>query len=88
MVKRCAARYVTHHYDPCDSSTDMLEKLHWPVLEQNNAEYRLSMFYKIVNSDVDICSILNSILNIDYTILYEGYNICTIASDKTVFHVR
>ena len=54
MVQRRAARWVLSDYSPYSSVSDMLERLGWRTLEQQRADSRLVLFYKIVHGLVAI----------------------------------
>ena len=52
-VQRRAARFVCSKYSRHESVT-MLHDLGWPLLEQRQAESRLTLFHRIVHNEVDI----------------------------------
>ena len=53
-VQQRAARYVSNHYTPMDSPTEMMQSLKWETLEQRRLKSRAVMGYKIVHGLVGI----------------------------------
>ena len=53
-VQRCAARFVCGDYRRTSSVTEMLESLHWPLLQDRREDKDLEMFYKIEKGVVNI----------------------------------
>ncbi len=54
MVQRRADCYVCNRYHNTISVSGMIEQVGWETLEERRAKYRLSMFYKVINSPVAI----------------------------------
>ena len=54
MVQRHAARFVFRDYSKDSSVTEMLEELGWCPLADRWHEFRLTMFYKIVQELIAI----------------------------------
>ena len=54
MIQRRAARYVTGRHSNTSSVSDMMHHLQWRTLADRRTDFRLSMFYKIVNNKVAI----------------------------------
>jgi hypothetical protein len=54
MTQRRAARHTTNYYTATSSANEMLQQLKWETLESIRTKIQLTMFYKIVNSLVDI----------------------------------
>ena len=53
-VQRRAARFACRDYNPRSSVTEMLQKLEWDSLQTRRSAARLTMMFKIVNSQVAI----------------------------------
>ena len=53
-VQRRAARFLCNKYSRHESVTSMLQDLYWPLLEQRQAESRLTLFHRLVHKEVDI----------------------------------
>ena len=53
-VQRLAARFVCGDYRCTSSVTEMLESLHWPLLQDRREDKDLEMFYKIEKGMVNI----------------------------------
>ena len=49
MIQRRAARYVTGRHSNTSSVSDMMHHLQWRTLADRRTDFRLAMFYKIVN---------------------------------------
>ena len=53
-VQRHAARFACRDYSPRSSVTEMLQKLEWDSLQTRRSAARLTMMFKIVNTQVAI----------------------------------
>ena len=53
-VQRRAARFVCKKYSRHENVTSMLQDLDWPLLEQRQAESRVTLYHRIVHKKVDI----------------------------------
>lgn len=56
MVQRRAARYATNRYRDKSSVGDMLHQLQWPTLAERRKHQRLTLFYNIHNSHIQVNS--------------------------------
>ena len=53
-VQRCVACFVCGDYRRMSSVTEILETLHWPLLQDRREDKDLEMFYKIQKAMVNI----------------------------------
>ena len=60
MIQRRAARFVSNRYHNTSSVNDMLKQLQWPTLQERRQHARLTMLYKIVNTQVDTPGLLSN----------------------------
>ena len=56
MVQRKAARVVVGEYRTTSSVTRIIEKLHWPTLQQRRKQAKTTMLFKITKGLVDVDS--------------------------------
>ena len=54
IIQRRAASYVTGRHSNTSSVSDMMHHLQWRTLADRHTDFRLAMFYKIVNDKVAI----------------------------------
>ena len=53
-VQRRAARFVTNNYSTTSSTSEMIQNLEWPSLQQRRSDAKLVMMYRITYNLIDI----------------------------------